>query len=120
MHKWNPLNTSVAEIHYLISEDAAWIANQLIYEDRYIPKKWKGYVFMNASPYSQDGLTIEVAGGYQGAPARVKSRYQKHGKLAIQQAIVKNKNEFVGLILGEAKAGRNYFMRWDQAPTQLF
>jgi len=39
---------------------------------------------------------------------------------SLQKAIIKNKEQFVGLILGEARQGRIYFDRFPQGDPRLF
>jgi hypothetical protein len=119
--EFDPTATTVAEIHERICEDASWKANEWIADDAKIPSMWRrGYIIQNVSPYNNGQLSLAITDEYSGAPPKVKKRYREHARRAIKWAIVKNQELFVGMIFGEARAGRNYFQRWQQAPTQLF
>lgn len=117
--KWDPTNTSVAEVHFIICEQAVDIANQKI-NDTKIANKWKGTPIQNNSQYAGDGLSLIVAPEYQSCPPRVREIYTTNATQALRQAIANNQEKFVGMVFGEAKAGRNYFDRWQQAPVHLF
>jgi hypothetical protein len=67
---------------------------------------------MNGSPYNEGRLVLEITEEYQGAPERVKERWREIAVQAIQEAIIHHQELFAGLILGEAKQGRNYFNQW--------
>jgi hypothetical protein len=112
-------DTTVSEVHERICDTAVEIANEKTLDPSF-PKKWRGPVFMNGSPYNEGRLVLEITEEYQGAPERVKKRWREIAVQAIQEAIVQHQKLFAGLILGEAKRGRNYFNQWEQAPTQLF
>lgn len=112
--------TNVAEVHEMIMDLAVEIANAAITADTTIPRKFRGPALMNGSPYHEGQLVLLVTEEYQGAGDRVKRKYHRHGVTAVKRAIMHNRNAFAGLILGEAKAGRNYFDRWPQNPTRLF
>jgi hypothetical protein len=113
-------NTSVEEIHDIISDTAVDIAHDIIDQDRRIPRKWKGPVFRNGSPYNDGRLCLEITEEYQSAPDKVKKLYHQAARLGIQRSVVYHQELFAGMIFGEARAGRNYFDRWSQAPTALF
>jgi hypothetical protein len=117
---FDPKNTKVEEVHEKICEDASWIANELIDYDTRIGRKWKGYVIRNDSPYNDGKLSLAISAEFYSAPDRVKGYYREHSIAAIRKSILQNKDLFAGMILGEARAGRNYFNRWSQAPTTLF
>lgn len=114
-----PTDTTVEEIHEHILDTAVEIANGLTF-DRRIPRKWQGPVFMNGAPYNDGRLVLEIVEEYQFAPGNIKAFYRQVALQAIQRAIIQHQTLFTGLILGEAKAGRNYFERWEQAPSVLF
>lgn len=120
MPKFDPTNTSVAEIHDIISDTAVDIAHDIVEDDSRIPRKWKGPVFRNGSPYNNGGLCLEITEEYQGATDKVKTAYREAANLAIRRSISYHQELFVGMIFGEARAGRNYFMGWEQTPTKLF
>lgn len=113
-------STSVEEIHDIISDTAVDIAHDIVEQDTNIPRKFKGHVFRNGSPYNDGGLCLEITEEFRGATDKVKARYQHAAMLAIRRSVVYHQDLFVGMIFGEARAGRNYFQRWQQAPTQLF
>ena len=116
----DPLSTTVEEIHEFICDTAVELANGQIAADTRIPKKFKGSVFQNGAPYNEGRLTLDISEEFWSATDRVKDIYREIAVRAIQSAILQHNNLFVGLILGEAKAGRNYFNSWEQAPTVLF
>lgn len=118
--EFDPTNTSVEEIHERICENASWKANELIATDTRIANKWKGYVIRNDSPYNDGRLSLAISDEYRSAPEKVKNLYRLHANTALRQSIMTNQELFVGMIFGEARAGRNYFERWKQAPSQLF
>lgn len=119
-NEFDPTNTTVEEIHERICEDASWKANELITADPAIPNKWKGYVIRNDSPYNDGRLSLAITDEYEGAPEKVKKLYRLHSNVALRRSIMDSQELFVGMIFGEARAGRNYFDRWQQAPTQIF
>lgn len=121
MTDFDPTNTTVEEIHDRICEAAAETANYQIANDPRLPSKWRGgQVIRNASPYNEGRLTLDITEEYQMAPDRIKSTYRAYASNALRAAIVGNQELFVGMIFGEARAGRNYFERWQQAPSTLF
>lgn len=113
-------NTTVEEIHEIICDAAVGIANDLVAQNPRIARKWKGPVFRNSSPYNDGRLVLEITEEYRSAPDKVKRIYRVEGARAVRMALVRNQNLFVGMIFGEARAGRNYFDRWAQTPTMLF
>lgn len=117
---WTHDDTSVAEVHFIICEEAALIANLSVLYDENIPNKWKGPVLQNSSQFSGDNLSLQINPDYESAPDRILNKYINYAADAIAESITKNQNLWVGLIIGEAKADRNYFDRWTQAPTRLF
>ncbi len=113
-------DTSVAEIHETICDTAVEIANTAIGQDMSLAKKWRGGALMNGAPYNEGRLVLSIVEEYQSAPEKVKYKYRLHGNQGLQRAILQHKDLFVGLILGEARQGRNYFDRWPQTPITLF
>lgn len=121
MTEFDPTNTTVEEIHDMLCDAAATVANYMIANNMDIPRKWRGgQVIQNASPYNDGKLTLDITEEYSGAPERVKRIYRTVANQALRGGIVTHKELFVGMIFGEARAGRNYFDRWKQAPTTLF
>lgn len=112
--------TTVAEIHELICDTAVELATGYVENDGAIPRKWKGPVFRNGAPYNDGRLVLEIVEEYQGAAEPVKKRYRQAALRGTQAAIMQHQDLFGGMILGEMKAGRNYFNYWAQAPSQLF
>lgn len=117
---FDPTATSVEEIHDIISDTAVDIAHDIIEKDTRVPRKWKGHVFRNGSPYNNGGLCLEITEEYQGATDKIKRIYREAAILAIQRSVMYHQELFVGTIFGEARAGRNYFDNWQQAPATLF
>lgn len=113
-------NTSAEEIHDIISDTAVDIAHDIVEQDTRIPRKFKGHVFRNGSPYNDGGLCLEITEEYQSATAKVRVYYHQAALLALRRSIKYHQDLFVGMIFGEARAGRNYFDRWSQSPTKLF
>lgn len=118
--EFDPTSTTVKEIHERICEDASWLSNDLIASDKRIANKWKGYVIRNDSPYNEGRLSLAISDEYHGAPDRVKTLYREHAVQGLRRAIHQNQELFVGMIFGEARAGRNYFNHWVQTPVTLF
>lgn len=117
---FDPTNTSVEEVHEIICENAVTLANNLIESDPRIAKRYKGPVFRNGAPYNGGKLVLEITEEYHGVPDRIKKFYREVGAQGVRMSIMQNQELFVGLIFGEARAGRNYFDNWQQAPTTLF
>lgn len=113
-------NTSVERIHEHICDTAVDIANASIAIDTRIPKKYRGPAIRNGAPYNEGRLVLEIAEEHSAVPDNVKAIYRTLAAKALKEALVRHKDLFAGMILGEAKAGRNYFNRWQQAPTRLF
>ena len=113
-------NTTVEEIHDIICDTAVDIAHDVVDQDTRIPRKWKGPVFRNGAPYNDGRLVLEITEEYQSAPDKIKGYYRQAANLALRRSINYHQELFVGTIFGEARAGRNYFDRWTQAPTTLF
>jgi hypothetical protein len=121
MAEFDPTNTTVAEIHDRICTQAVDVANYQIANDTAIPRKYRGgAVLRNGSPYNGGALTLEITEEYQGVPDKWKAIYRGYATSALKAAMIGNQELFVGMIFGEARAGRNYFGRWQQAPTTLF
>lgn len=120
MRMIDPASTTVAEIHEVICDTAVRLATGYVENDSAIPRKWKGPVFRNGSPYNDGRLVLEIVEEYQGSSDQIKERYRKAAVRAIQNALMLHQDFVGGLIIGEMKAGRNYFNYWAQAPSQLF
>lgn len=120
MRMIDPLSTTVEEIHEHICDTAVELAIGYVEADRSIPLKWRGPVFRNGAPYNDGRLVLDIEQEYQSAPANIKARYHKAAVRGVQAALVQHQDWVGGMILGEMKAGRNYFDRWGHAPSQLF
>ncbi len=113
------------EAHSEICEHAASLANRWLDEDPRIPNRWKGRILENASPYTTErvqagNLSLRITEAYQSAPEGIRTKYRQYATRAIRQALADKQELWVGVILGEARLGRNYFHRWSQSPTTLF
>lgn len=62
-------------------------------------------------------LTFDPSFTMSRSPEQIE-RLHDIGRRAIKQALVKNHDQFVGVILGEARAGRNYFERFESDDHQ--
>jgi hypothetical protein len=116
-------STTVEEVHEILCDDAVRIGNLLVENEPRLGREWKGGhpVFRNGSPYNEGRLVIEITDEYKTAGPRVRDIFRELGHTAIRRAIQRNGELFVGMILGEARAGRNYFDRHgEQVPTTLF
>lgn len=128
-------------VHLAILKDAAEIANQqfaLEYGSDADPARWKrgrfekppheretivyGDLFRPDPIQSEKGglcLSIDPRIA-QGMPPEQRKRVHEIGRNAIKQSLVKNRQVFIGLIIGEARAGRNYFDNFDQQDQLRF
>lgn len=110
----DPGSTSVNEVHRIISAAAADLANQDARKD---PR----FSFVASAEQSEKvqegyyGLSIEWDPGRihltfsQADRERVQQVMEEVGRDAIHAAIHANQELFVGVILGEARQGRDYF-----------
>lgn len=128
--------TTMDQIHLAILKDAADEANRRWVEvfdaeapatylkpgERFNPESrasrkrvWASGEVFRADPSRSEkgGLCLSVNEGLVHSMDQ-EQIMQMHqiGRSAIQWAIVKNKQHFVGLIVGEAREGRNYFSRF--------
>lgn len=120
MRLFDPADTTAGEVHELMCDTAVEFATEYVFDDPAIPGKWKGPVFRNGAPYNDGRLVLEIVEEYQGAPDKVKYRYRLAAIRAIKNAIMNHQDLFVGLIVGEARAGRNYFDGWEYEPSTIF
>lgn len=110
--------TTVAEAHETILLLAADIANRMLKERDDLPRAFRvdPNPFRPVPPREQKGtlsLMADTGGDPNQLPAAERRQIQKItqeiGTAAIKQAILDNRDLFVGLIVGSAKRGRNYF-----------
>lgn len=136
----DPGYTSVEYVHLAILKDAADIANIDYAAEgdvtqpqwrpgrfRLPPNEREGFVFgelYRADPAQsiKGGLTLSVDPHiFAQLDPQQQARVREIGKEAIRKSLVKNQKLFVGLILGEARRGRNYFDRFNpSAQLRLF
>lgn len=108
----DPAKTSVDEVHQHISEEAARIANG----DERMDHRFMWVANPDGtSLVGIKGLVIEWdPGNYhllfpRAERAEVVAKMNAIGRDAVLKAIYANQEMFVGVILGEARAGRDYF-----------
>lgn len=103
-------------VHLAILKDAAEYANVMAVQDQRLPEIVAGGPF-NAAPLRsrRGGLALGLSAGYERmAPEKLRILHEIGGH-AIKKSILKNQREFVGLILGFAREGANYFDRFQYA-----
>jgi hypothetical protein len=125
----------VEYVQHIILLDAAAIANRLAAQEEDISQSGfeptedrTGFVsgeLFRADPIQsrKGGLTLSIDPFiFDLYSAKMKLRLREIGKQAIKEALVNNQEQFVGLILGEAREGRNYFDRFvvENQQTRLF
>ena len=124
----------VNEVHHHILFTAADIANRRFKELDFIsPSSNQTNLFetidkelakrgtMLTDIYRADPIQSEKGGlclsidpkVYETIPTELRDDVHRIGREAIKQALIENQKQFVGLILGEARQGRNYFDRFD-------
>lgn len=101
-------------VHLAILKDAAQIANDLAGADERLEKITPGMGVFKPAPLQskRGGLALSIDPGWRGKELRVLNEI---GVQAVRQSILKNPREFVGLILGHARKGVNYFDRFQYA-----
>lgn len=116
--------TTVELVHAAILRDAAEIANSQVDQTkknpstgRFRPEKrhaFGGQVFRADQIRSRKGgLALSIEEGIVSTLTKEEiNNLRQIGQAAIQQAISKNQRAFVGMIVGEAREGRNYFDRY--------
>jgi hypothetical protein len=120
----------VEYVHHMLLIEAADIANQKLSEEVATEKDFgadiglpPGEAFRPDPLASKKGglcLTIDPSITLMRKPETIQ-RLHEIGVEAVRQALVKNQEQFVGLILGDARKRRNYFDRFDPNPqTRLF
>ena len=66
---------SVADVHEYICDEAAVLGNQMILNDRNIPRKWAGNVLEGFSQYAggdiDNGLSLRIVDAYTNATDQV-------------------------------------------------
>lgn len=110
---------TVSDVHKAISQRAADIANRMLAQDDMLSNYFKGDVFMESAANSARRNSSELGIGVRyeqilDFPGRnvnesLEDRLTYVGQQALNQAVVEMGPEFVGLIVGEAKEGKDYF-----------
>jgi hypothetical protein len=112
-------------VQHMLLFDAADIANQQIpHEDLRLrngqPARLHGEVFRADPVRSTKGglcLSVDTVTANSLSKASIK-RLHELGVQSMRKALVQNKEQFVGVLVGEARQGRNYFDRFVQAGQQ--
>lgn len=128
------MDTTVELAQLGILKDAAQIANQMYQQEfdpgvqptawrpgrfKAPPREREAFIFgdvFRPDPIQSEkgGLTLTIDPHLiQHLSVQQQNRLREIGRTALRKAIIKNKETFVGIILGEARAGRNYFDRFD-------
>jgi UDP-N-acetyl-D-mannosaminuronate dehydrogenase len=125
----------VEEVHHIILIDAAEIANRMAAQEQGIEKAGivptedrmsfvSGEIFRPDPGRSRKGglcLSIDPF-VFDAYPEPMQTRLREIGREAMKEALVKNQFQLVGLMLGEARQGRNYFDRFilENQQTRIF
>jgi hypothetical protein len=120
----------VEYVHHMLLIAAADIANQMLSEEASEKSPFGEDIGLppgeayRPDPLASDKgglcLTIDPSITLGRKPETIQ-RLKEIGIEAVRQALVKNQNQFVGLILGDARRRRNYFDRFKPNPqTRLF
>lgn len=108
---------SVEEVHMLLLHEAADWANRE-YQVRDQTGEAPGEIFAPNPLASEKGglcLTLDPAFVATRTPVQLEDLHEL-GSEAIQRALADHRDIFVGLIVGEARQGRNYFDRFNSDP----
>ena len=108
------IETTPELVHLAILKDAADIGNMRV-ADRAseFPQLVAGGAFVPAPLKSRrGGLALGLRSGLEHLPPDQIKKLHQIGVQAVRESLMKNQREFVGLILGEARRGRNYFQRF--------
>jgi hypothetical protein len=111
-------------VHLAILKDAAEAASTRAVADPRLPEIVSGQVYRPAPLRSRrGGLALSLISGLERLPPAKIRILHEIGRQGVRESILKNRREFVGLILGHAREGVNYFDRYkyevgDQ--TELF
>jgi hypothetical protein len=105
--------TSPELVHLAILKDAAEIASVEAVNDARLPEIVGGAVF-SATPLRsrRGGLALSLTRGMERLPAEKRTILNEIAVRAVKRSILKNQREFVGLIIGHARQGANYFDRF--------
>lgn len=121
----------VEYVQHLILLEAADLANRKAAQEQGIEKS--GFEpdetrtqFVNGELFRADpvqsrkgGLALSIDPFVFASFSRpMQARLREIGKESIKEALVNNQEQFVGLILGEAREGRSYFDRFIQPDQQ--
>lgn len=118
------VETTPELVHLAILKDAAEIANVMAVEDDRLPEIVAGGPFNPAPLRSRrGGLALALTPGTERMAPEKLAVLREVGVAAVHRSLMKNQREFVGLVLGHAKHGVNYFDRFRYAvgeQTELF
>lgn len=117
---FTPIHARVREVHRKINRDAADIAN---HDERLagLLPGLEGSVFHEATELSnRGGLAISFMEGLEYADPETIQTLREIGREAVKASILRNQDLFIGLMLGEARQGRNYFTRFEDEGPELF
>jgi hypothetical protein len=114
--------TSVEGVHEQIGLYAAQLANDAVPRypalAKYAPSG-RATIFEYVTERIGGGLGLTLVSGYEQLPPADLNVLRKIGVAAIHKALIDRKDLFVGLVIGEARQGRNYFDRYDPANRQV-
>lgn len=118
--QFHRVSETIDQVHKEISETGARIANA-DERTRQVAPGLEGAVFREASAASTSGgLTIELMPGLELMLDESQlETLREIGRDAMRAAIVEEQDLFVGAILGEIRAGRNYFNRFANYDEQM-
>lgn len=106
----------VLDLHMQISTRAAEIANNELSKRGIIESVFRA----DPRRSQRGGLTLSVDEmKWDSLSKRKQKEYRGIGKRAMHEAIVEFKDEFVGLIIGDAREGKNYFERFIAPEEQV-
>ena len=112
-------------VQHMILIEAAEVANRKAAQEQDIEKG--GFVptedrtgFVSGEIFRPDPVQSRKGGlclsidpiVFDAYPKTMQARLREIGREAMKEALVNNQEQFVGLILGEARQGRNYFDRF--------
>jgi hypothetical protein len=113
-------------VHHMILAEAADAANRELLLATQDDRNWSDHFdttdIFRADPVASDlgGLCLSIDPLHtMGRPQEILVELHKIGERAIFKSLLDHKDQFVGLILGHARIGRNYFDRWPDNNGQL-
>lgn len=111
--------TSVDEIHEIICQSAAALASKRAEDDPRVQEAFpglSGQIFHEATRRSHSGgLAIAFQEGLELGPPEGVARLRQIAADAIRESLIRNQDLFVGLIVGQARHGTDYFRRFGES-----